>query len=380
MRFEARTFWLPKDADETAQYQDAFALDAETGRAAIADGVSSAIFSGPWARLLTLGMVAEPPALEDTAAFQAWLADKRTAWLNAIDTSKLTWYQRPKMVDGAMTTLLWLELLPEETGSNGLATRYRLRSFAIGDSCLFHLRGAELLYWFPLESAGQFGLNPSVVGSVDRQLDHLLAFQAREHDCSPGDLLVLATDAVALWAAERQESGEAVDWSRYWDYSDDAWRDEIFALRDAKQMRFDDSTLVLLRVIEECPAPVVDYDELLGPALLAAENEPNGSQADTPPGELPSDEVQSDEQQSGEPGTAEAGLAIAAAGEMKDTIASLTELVEQDQALCFDAPVAESVDNIFDVAADADEPAPPLEEDPVANEADDDDRACSSST
>src|SRR5581483_9992929 len=104
MRFESRIFWLSKDADESAQYQDAFALDAETGRAAIADGVSSAIFSGPWARLLTLGAVADPPPLEDGGAFQAWLAEKRAAWANGIDASKLTWYQRPKMVDGAMTT------------------------------------------------------------------------------------------------------------------------------------------------------------------------------------------------------------------------------------------------------------------------------------
>lgn len=319
MRFESRTFWLPKDADETAQYQDAFALDAESGRAAIADGVSSAIFSGPWARLLTLGVVAEPPKLDDTAAFQAWLAEKRAAWVNAIDTSKLTWYQRPKMVDGAMTTLLWLELSPAETNAEGLATRYQLRSFAIGDSCLFHLRGGELLYWFPLQNAGEFGLNPAVVGSVDRQLDHLLGFNFRDHDCSPGDLLVLATDAVALWAVERQESGEAVDWSRYWDLSDEDWRGEIFALRDAKQMRFDDSTLVLLRVMEERPAPTVDYDELLGPALVAADEAGEVAAAEM----LPEDAAAH---------LAEAGPSAKTEEETEVGIASLTEAIESDEA------------------------------------------------
>lgn len=371
MRFEARTFWLPKDADETAQYQDAFALDAETGRAAIADGVSSAIFSGPWAKLLTLGVIAEPPALDDTAAFQAWLAEKRAAWTNAIDASKLTWYQRPKMVDGAMTTLLWLELLPAETNAEGLATRYHLRSFAIGDSCLFHVRGGELLYWFPLENAGDFGLNPAVVASVDRQLDHLLAFKARDEECLPGDLLVLATDAVALWAVERQEAGEAVDWSRYWDCSDDDWRGEIFAHRNAKQMRFDDSTLVLLRVIEECPAPVVDYDELLGPALVTAD-EP----AETVAAQVPThDEAQ----------------ASAAAGPMTEpesepesepeiAVASLTEVIEPAETLRFDAPVAESVEELRDVAAAADEPVAPIAEDTAADEVDDDDHASSPTT
>ena len=50
MRFESKTFWLSKDADFPDEYQDAFAVDAERGVAAIADGVASAIFSARWAR------------------------------------------------------------------------------------------------------------------------------------------------------------------------------------------------------------------------------------------------------------------------------------------------------------------------------------------
>lgn len=255
MRFEARTFWLAKDADEPEQYQDAFELDAERGIAAIADGVSSAIFSGPWARVLTREVVAAPPNLDDSAAFQDWLARNRAAWSSQIDVSKLTWYQRPKMVDGAMTTLLWIELAPVELGENGLAKNYHLRMFAIGDTCMFHLRGGQTLSKFPLESSSEFGLNPAVIASIDRKRDHLLAFKAAEADCLPGDLLVLCTDAIALWAYERAESGEPVAWEDYWELDAGRWRDEIFSLRDAARMRFDDSTLVLLRVIEETPAP-----------------------------------------------------------------------------------------------------------------------------
>ena len=255
MRFEAQTFWLAKDADEPEQFQDAFELDAERGVAAIADGVSSAIFSGPWARVLAHEVVAAPPDLEDSAAFQDWLARGRTAWSSQIDVSRLTWYQRPKMVDGAMTTLLWIELLPLQIGEDGLAKNYRLRSFAIGDTCLFHVRDGQTLSQFPLEQSSEFGLNPAVIASIDRKLDHLLAFNAAETDCLPGELLVLCTDAIALWAYERAESGEPVAWEDYWNLDAEAWRDEIFSLRDASRMRFDDSTLVLLRVIEETPAP-----------------------------------------------------------------------------------------------------------------------------
>lgn len=333
MRFESRTFWLSKDADEPTQYQDAFELDPELGRAAIADGVSSAIFSGPWAKLLTLAAVADPPPLEDASSFPTWIADKRAAWLNTIDISHLTWYQRPKMADGAMTTLLWLELAPTETNADGRAICYQLNAYAIGDSCLFHVRGGEALYWFPLNSSGEFGLNPAVVGSVDRQLDHLLEFKARSQECLIDDLLVLATDAIALWAVEQAEAGNPVDWSRYWDLTDDEWRTEIFAHRDAKQMRFDDSTLVLLRAIEERPAPVpepLEATPLEAAALaeepLATDNEVLRGEVAQPAGDEP--EVEPTEELP------------------EPAVASMTDAVEASDGMRFDAPAEEAVESL----------------------------------
>jgi hypothetical protein len=257
VRFQAQTFWLAKDVEDPDQYQDAFELDAERGIAAVADGVSSAIFSGPWARVLTQAVVAEPPPLEDPEAFQAWLARQRECWSSQIDTSRLTWYQRPKMVDGAMTTLLWIELTPLELGENGLATSYQLRAYAIGDTCLFHLRDGQTLTMFPLARSEEFGLNPAVVGSIDRKRDHLLEFKAWEATCLPNDLLVLCTDAIALWAYHLAEAGEPVNWENYTTLSDEQWREEIALHRQQSEMRFDDCTLVLLRVIEELPSPSV---------------------------------------------------------------------------------------------------------------------------
>jgi hypothetical protein len=202
------------------------------------------------------------------------LAQSRAAWSSQIDVSKLTWYQRPKMVDGAMTTLLWVELHPAEIGEDGLAKTYRLQMFAIGDTCLFHLRGGQMLTKFPLETSSEFGLNPAVIASIDRKRDHLLAFKAAEAECLPDDLLVLCTDAIALWAYERAEAGEPVAWENYWELDAEAWRDEIFSLRDAARMRFDDSTLVLLRVIEETPTPPPEAEATLEPADAADENQP----------------------------------------------------------------------------------------------------------
>lgn len=306
MRFESRTFWLAKDAGSPEQFQDAFDLDPRRGVAAIADGVTSGIFSGPWARLLTRAIVAQPPNLDDADDFHSWLGQLRAEWLAGIDLSRLTWFQRPKMVDGGMTTLLWIELLPP-LGGNGLAapdeaiakkaiakvdpitdevrggaeisqtsggcsaengatiqqplsaatielgapTAYRLRAYAIGDSFLFHVRAGQVLAMFPFENSATFGLNPAVIGSLDRQTDHLLQFQMIENDCRSGDLLVLCTDALALWAMNCWEAGEPVDWARYWDMPPDVWQEEMYSLRRESLMRYDDTTLVLLKVTED---------------------------------------------------------------------------------------------------------------------------------
>ncbi len=272
MRFEHRTFWLAKDAQYPDEYQDAFALAPDRGLAAIADGVSSAIFSAAWARILTEAVIAEPPRLDDGAAFVEWLARRRAAWSQGIDARSLPWNVRPKMVLGAMTTLLWVELTPPDA-ADGFPGWYRLRCTAIGDCCLFHVRKGDQLRSFPMDRAESFGLDPCVVGSIDRKQDHLLEFHLIDDACWPGDLLVLATDALAQWAVGRHESGQPVAWENYWDLSPEAFFDEIMALRNENQIRYDDTTLMLLRVVDEslfpaaAPPPVVESAVEILPAF-----------------------------------------------------------------------------------------------------------------
>jgi hypothetical protein len=251
MRFQSRSLWTAKDSESPKYYEDAFCLDAEQGVAAIADGVSAGIFSGQWARILTQTTVAEPPNLEDITGFQAWLARQRAAWAAPIDVSRLAWHQRPKMIDGAMSTLLWLILSPNDGQSNAPPDSYRLESFAIGDCCLFHIRQGQWLRSFPLQTAAEFNLTPGMIGSIDQKRDHLLEFHAITDLCLPGDLLVLCTDALAQWALGQCGAGSPVNWELYWEMPFEAWQEEIAALRRDNQIRYDDTTLLLLRVVDE---------------------------------------------------------------------------------------------------------------------------------
>jgi hypothetical protein len=89
------------------------------------------------------------------------------------------------------------------------------------------------------------------------------SFEAMETQCNPGDLLVLATDAVAGWTMRQLEAGATIDWNAYWNTSLEQWQQWLMGLRQQNQIRYDDSTVVLLWVGGEIPSirPIVQKHE-----------------------------------------------------------------------------------------------------------------------
>ena len=259
---QSRIFTLPKDPDEPGQFQDAYGISNDRGIAVVADGVSSSLFSGKWAAILTEATLQSPPLVGhdspeaadvvgvpegDSLAFSDWLSQRRSTWRAEIDTSSLAWHQKAKLAQGAFSTLLWaqVDVAEEQPGAFGA---YRLRAFAIGDSCLFHARHGELLCSFPIDRSAEFEAAPLVLGSVDLRRDHLIQFRLIEQLCGADDTLVLCTDAVAEWCLRAYEADQPVDWERYWEMTEDQWQEEITELRNRQAMRYDDATLMLLRV------------------------------------------------------------------------------------------------------------------------------------
>ena len=210
-------------------------VDAEHAVAAIADGVSSAIFSGPWADILVQAVLGDAPDPGQPEPFAAWLQTQRGLWAAGIDTRSLAWFQRAKLPAGAFSTLLWIRLQEAEQAAPGSFGAYRLRAWAIGDSCLFHVRRGELVRTFPLSTSAELESDPIVLGSVDLKRDQLLRFASLDAFCYPDDLLVLSTDALAEWALAEYEAARPPDWERYWNMSDEEWRAQIDALRQERQ-------------------------------------------------------------------------------------------------------------------------------------------------
>mgnify|MGYP000269630338 CR=1 FL=1 len=249
LRWQWRALTVAKDADYPDENQDVVCVDGERGAAAIADGVGSSLFARAWAAILVEAAVRGQPNLEDREALARWLAELRAAWRRQIDVAQLAWFQKAKLRDGAFSTLLAIRLVPPQPLSHEAKPAWRLQGMGIGDCCLFHLRGGRLLRKFPVQTSAELDHYPLVLGSVDLNRDEHLAFDRFDEPCREGDLVILCTDALADWALRQEEDGRAAHWEEYWDMEATAWKERILSLRSEREIRCDDTTLVMLRIV-----------------------------------------------------------------------------------------------------------------------------------
>lgn len=163
--------------------EDAAAVDAAAGRLAVADGASSAPRAGEWAAHLVDRWVADP----DAADLGPWLA-------RAIAT-----FDVPEVADDAdWFTVEAAERSPFATLVTATVAGQRLAVVAVGDSCCFVVRDDVVVDSHPLSDAATFGSTPDLIEASDDTIHRTLAeASTAEMGIRPGDLVVLATDAIA---------------------------------------------------------------------------------------------------------------------------------------------------------------------------------------
>jgi hypothetical protein len=199
--------------------------------------------------------VESPPSLDTDEQIGGWLEPLQQAWRRDIDFNSLKWHQKPKATSvGAQATLLIVIVEPSTDGTVAPG-EYRLRASALGDCVLYLIREGRKILSFPLTASAEFAHPPEIFSSIAKGVAYAEKFRHLEDRCQAGDLLVICSDAVGLWAMEEYEAGRAVDWMRYWE-NDRAWQEDIQRLRDIRpsdgnRMRVDDCTLVLLQVVAE---------------------------------------------------------------------------------------------------------------------------------
>ena len=261
MESQVSAFWVPKAGAAEAEYEDAFLYEDGVGdddqhflRVIVADGASESLLASRWARHLTTIFLAAAENLGTadgfTAAYQraaaGWEAElARYKEERADRDSPIQWYEEPGLARGAYSTLLAAEFRWAVDAGNA-----RWTAAAVGDSCLFQVRGGELTHAVPMVSSADFSNQPALLSSNGTEAEvlgrHLIT---KTGDLAPEDTYYLATDALSAWFLRGVETGEAKDqpWRplRELDDSDQyEFRELIRKLRDNGRIRDDDTTLV----------------------------------------------------------------------------------------------------------------------------------------
>jgi hypothetical protein len=237
-------FHTQKRGNAPDEYEDAFAGDAQTARFAVADGATESSFVAAWAKLLVEGFVA---AKGRSWSNLDWLGPSRQHWANDIDPLPLPWYAEEKREEGAYATLLGIAFSCGRKSSVGGSWR----ALAVGDSCLFRLRGGQLVKSFPLARSSDFGNQPALLGSRGRQFDTPSQDVRRARGkWRTGDRFLLMTDALAEWMLRRheQEQQPADDIDRLLAEPDpqDAFAAWVEERRKDQGLRNDDVTLMVV--------------------------------------------------------------------------------------------------------------------------------------
>ena len=220
---------------------------ARPARLAIADGATEAAFSREWANLLVDRFVEhEPLDLHDPSAetLAAWLEPCRREWSERVRRRSIPWHGRAKVRAGAMATFLGANLQAEAGGE------LRWNALAVGDCCLFVVREGCLYAAFPIDDPNDFGNTPHLLCSnpaTDVATENIRTSQGI---CQRGDLIILATDAVACWALSQRRRGHDpwTDLAGLCDRSDADRECWVAERRADRSMRNDDATLLAVRV------------------------------------------------------------------------------------------------------------------------------------
>ena len=251
-----RTFRLPKAGNQPEEYEDASlavypqhmgASGRRTVRVCVADGASESAFAREWANILTDALVDRPPDIfgltEDS--LDDWLVPAQEEWRDNVPWDRIPWHGEVKARAGAFATLLGLIIgsTPDDP------QRLSWQALAVGDGCLFVVRDDRLQVSFPLGDAAEFDNSPALVCSNPANAGELWeSVRLSSGECAPGDLLILATDALACWFLASHAASES-PWKTLLALDTSAWDTWVEEQRRAGSMRNDDTTLVIIEVV-----------------------------------------------------------------------------------------------------------------------------------
>jgi Protein phosphatase 2C len=240
---ETAVFRQPKDGSTWAEYEDAVACSPRQRRFAVADGASASAFARLWAQLLVRAYVAGRVSGE---SLESDLHPVQRRWSESVDSRELPWYAAEQARRGAFAALLGVTFT--EAGS--------WSALAVGDCCLFQVRGTTLHAAWPLSEADAFDNRPFLLGSrpsANTQLRTQGAIGTLAGDWQPGDTLLLMSDALAATFLRLSSPTEPLNVLSF-EKNAAGFRDWIQCLRADRAIRNDDVSLIWLSASTDAAA------------------------------------------------------------------------------------------------------------------------------
>jgi hypothetical protein len=257
---------------ETSDNWDSSGVSADGRRVAVSDGTSSDLYSGLFARQLVVNFCDASSETGPEAASD-WIRKSAIEWQRSVEQIAATATSargerirfRIARNDCGAATFVGLELQSRSAHSDAVSwtTSY------VGDTMFFHLSAErKLLTAVPRLSSKDFNNYPDCL--LSREDSTTVSVKQRKDVGWPGDILIIATDALAKWLMTSYEHGlwhERIDEllslrPEEFDGWVQRWRDDAeFPLGD------DDTTCVVLRLPGTPPRRTDTRPQLRVPAV-----------------------------------------------------------------------------------------------------------------
>lgn len=203
-----QTFWIQKEGNEEKEYEDAYyapkrvVLDKDQKILfAVADGATESVFSNIWANILVKAYVRGQLS---PLSFGDDIPPLQEKWNYILGKMELPWHAIEKLKQGTHSSLLGLKIFFSFEHPNwGLC-----EALALGDSCLFQVRGNQVIKSHPISKSTEFNDTPSLV-STSKAHNNLFIERRRitKKLWRKSDYFYLMTDAMALWFMHQNEMG-----------------------------------------------------------------------------------------------------------------------------------------------------------------------------
>lgn len=244
MRLRYDALQQPKPGSSDDQCEDAFAYDGTSSRAAVCDGASTAFESRRWARLLARKFIESAPFGFSDEEFLGWVDSVAEQWAQSIPWETLDVFEEIKADSGSAATLIGLQLTPhpqqEAAGT--------WRCLAVGDSCLFQVRGGRLVVALPIRRSADFNVTPPLLSTKrESNLRNIGKVVTETGTWQEGDCFFLLTDAMAQWFLRVSEQHGA-PWDDLIALNQPRFRVLVRETQARRLMRQDDATALMIGV------------------------------------------------------------------------------------------------------------------------------------